>query len=750
MFFKRIDKIIVTLFSILTLLVTAKSQTQISKVSKTANGLINLHFFLPDELYGVLYRSNSLEETGDPISMINGNNSGVKLSDEIGNLEKGFLRIKTYRKSDSLDIDNDGIPDTTELDALGRMNPLNPAPPISLSSGSQYVPNKEAFNTLSHRDNFPGSKDISEVKFLIFDVHTNSKKLYLINSKRYEYHFTFSRDAVGRYNDNTTFNNHSYFTNTRRRNVAGSIVYHPNHILKNGSKGIYTIEFWPSDPVAFKYVQTAYEMIIAAMPFLRGKVAYHPSSETQRSLYLNETNEYKSSRVTVIDTDELMGNITYNALNTGESYGRLKLISGSQNISFRDIVILENIPNDITHVAGIISEQNQTPLSHINLKAKQNNTPNAFLKNAANDPRVAPFIGKNIQLKIGPDNLEIREASQNELDNYFEKSRPNNITYPKRDLKYVNIRRFANLSYPMFTAYGSKATNLAELKRILPSVTPDGYAIPFYFYHEFMLHNGFYSEATQMINDELFQKFPSVREKRLKEFRKRIKDIGILPGWMLEKLRAMQDSFENGITLRARSSTNNEDLQGFNGAGLYESYSHYPDEGHFSKTAKQVWAGLWTYRAFEEREFWKIDHLTASMGILVHPNYKNELANGVGVTKNIYIPGPGWDGHYINVQKGDDLVTNPSLGSIPEEYIIANLGFGSNYEIQYIRNSNQIPNGERILRRNEALRLKDYMDSIHNHFKGLYRGNSSFAMEIEFKVIEGRKIIIKQARPWVE
>ena len=159
-------------------------------------------------------------------------------------------------------------------------------------------------------------------------------------------------------------------------------------------------------------------------------MAYHPSSETQRSLYLNEINEYKSSRVTVIDTNKLMGNITYNALNTGESYGRLKLISGSQNISFRDIVILENIPNDITHVAGIISEQNQT-LSHINLKAKQNDTPNAFLKNAANDPRVAPFIGKNIHLKIGPDNLEIREASQNELDNYFEKSCPNNISYPK-------------------------------------------------------------------------------------------------------------------------------------------------------------------------------------------------------------------------------------------------------------------------------------------------------------------------------
>ena len=93
MFLKRIDKIIVTLFSILTLLVTAKSQTQISKLSKTENGLINLHFSLSDELYGVLYRSNSLEETGDPVSMINGNNNSVELSDEIGNLEKGFLRI---------------------------------------------------------------------------------------------------------------------------------------------------------------------------------------------------------------------------------------------------------------------------------------------------------------------------------------------------------------------------------------------------------------------------------------------------------------------------------------------------------------------------------------------------------------------------------------------------------------------------------------------------------------------------------
>ena len=166
------------------------------------------------------------------------------------------------------------------------------------------------------------------------------------------------------------------------------------------------------------------------------------------------------------------------------------------------------------------------------------------------------------------------------------------------------------------------------------------------------------------------------------------------------------------------------------------------------KSVKQVWASLWNYRAFEEREFWRIDHFSAAMGGLVHPNYTGEQANGVGVTTNIF--DPAWEGHYVNVQVGENLVTNPEAGTTPEEYLIAQL-FGGSDEIQYIRFSNLLPRGETILTRAQALDLKVKMDLIHNHFRSLYQPSnwSSWAMEVEFKITEGGDLLIKQARPWV-
>ena len=123
---------------------------------------------------------------------------------------------------------------------------------------------------------------------------------------------------------------------------------------------------------------------------------------------------------------------------------------------------------------------------------------------------------------------------------------------------------------------------------------------------------------------------------------------------------------------------------------------------------------------------------------------------GRSSTTNPYLPGPGWDGHYINVQLGEDLVTNPEPGASPEEFVIANLTFDDDIEIQYIRYSNLVPAGETILSREQALELSGHLETLHKHFKTLYGGGPDFAMEIEFKITVDGDLAIKQARPWIE
>ncbi|MGY8689756.1 MAG: PEP/pyruvate-binding domain-containing protein, partial [Verrucomicrobiales bacterium] len=132
--------------------------------------------------------------------------------------------------------------------------------------------------------------------------------------------------------------------------------------------------------------------------------------------------------------------------------------------------------------------------------------------------------------------------------------------------------------------------------------------------------------------DEGFARDPLVRENALKAFRRKIKD-GEMPECMTEALTVVQQSYPEGQGVRCRSSTNNEDLLGFNGAGLYSSYTHHPDEGHLSKSVKQVFASLWDSLAYEHREFYRVDHWQAAMGVLIHPNHEGEQVNGVAVSK---------------------------------------------------------------------------------------------------------------------
>ena len=327
----------------------------------------------------------------------------------------------------------------------------------------------------------------------------------------------------------------------------------------------------------------------------------------------------------------------------------------------------------------------------------------------------------------------MREASQEEVNAWFDALRPQEEQIPPLNLDVVSILPLSDISFDMSDSFGAKCTNIATMLDFgFPeNTTPNGFGVPFYYYQEFMKYNGFFDEIAELTSQEDFINSRDARDEVLKDFRKTIKDAD-MPEWMLHELDAMHKTFPEGTSIRCRSSTNNEDLPGFNGAGLYDSKTQHPHEGHISKSIKQVYASLWNLRAYDEREFSRVDHFIASMGVLCHPNYEDEIANGVGVSVDPFFGSENT--FYLNTQVGEDLITNPSAQSVPEEMLLDRVLTNDN-DFILVQRSNLVDEDSIILGDIYRAGMREYFNVIHDEFAILYEAedNPTFAMDIEYK-----------------
>ena len=529
-------------------------------------------------------------------------------------------------------------------------------------------------------------------------------------------------------------------------NMKGEIVYHPNVITADGSLGVYRFEFEPHDNYPFSAVQYAYEVLAASMPVLENNLAYYPMPLYALPRYLSEQAQYDDSRVNVLLEADIFPDVDFISLNQGTGYGILRVMEREERPNPREIVIYESLPNDLPRVAGIITIVPQTPLSHVNLRAIQDRIPNAFIRDAVDDETIDSLIDSHVQYTVTPTGYTIRAATKAEVDAHYDESRPTETQTPERDLMVTEITTLSDVGFDDWTAFGVKAANVAVLGTLgFPAGTvPDGYAVPFYFYDEFMKANNLYTMASTMLADADFQTDYDKQEEELKKLRDAIKD-GTTPDWIITALEEMHAEFPDGTSLRYRSSTNNEDLPGFSGAGLYDSKTQDPDEtveDGIDKSIKGVWASLWNFRAFVERDFYRIDHNATAMGVLVHPNYSDELANGVAVSHD---PISGREGaYYVNTQVGEDLVTNQEALSVPEELLLLSDG---GYEV--LVRSNQVESEQLLMSDAQREQLRRHLTTIHDSFKELYdpAEDERFAMEIEFKITSDDVLAIKQARP---
>ena len=266
----------------------------------------------------------------------------------------------------------------------------------------------------------------------------------------------------------------------------------------------------------------------------------------------------------------------------------------------------------------------------------------------------------------------------------------------KRDLKVTDLVDLeTSMPLDIVNSIGSKATNLGLLKQIQKEMksfkTPEyAFAVPFYYFDQHIRENHLQDKINALY--AIPKDSVKLLEKELKAFRKEVKNTKVNPELLNkinEKLNAQND-FKN---FRFRSSTNAEDMEGFNGAGLYDSKSAILGDAEktVEKAILDVWSSFWNFRAFQERDLFGINHESCAMGVLVHRSFPDEKANGVLVTKNMYRD--KYDGVTVNVQLGEESVVKPESGMTCDEFYCHNFnGFGS-FVVDY-RSTSSLNNGK--------------------------------------------------------
>lgn len=611
-------------------------------------------------------------------------------------------------------------------------------------TGMFKIDSKDNFDNIAYRNTMPGFANVLQCKFIITHINTEAPIIYFTDSNQYEFHYKFYCSILGYNVTEKIFDDVSYYKNEDRINIGGSIVVHPN-IGINGKESIYTLDFWPVDPVLFEHVKLSWDLIREKIPFLKDKLYYHLSSQIQLKNYENEKNNYLASDIKTISTDSLFSNFSMIPLNIGSTYGILRILGAESETDMDDIVVYKTLPNELSNVRGVITEEPQTPLSHINLKAIQNSIPNACIKNASKLDEILSFNGKPVFFEVTGDGYTIKKASNDEI-----KMRSNISAQPRvvplASYKQKEIYNLDNITKKDSIFFGAKASNMAEMNSFMDKINMvKGFSIPFYFYQQFLILNNLEDSLIEMLSSIENNSNNNEVKQILKSFRQTMMNSEI-PTFMMEEINQFF-SKDKQLNYRLRSSSNNEDLANFSGAGLYDSVTYNPSKVSIADCIKKVWSSLWSYRAFQERKFHSVENNKVSMGILVHESHDNEMFNGIIVTKNIY--SKYGTGCYINVQLGSSLVTNPDKGAVPEEIMVTDLGTFYDTEVHYHKYSNLT--SEIIMSKDDVLTMYNIGKKIHNHFKPLYENNKTekFAMEIEFLKNKNGDFIILQARPWV-
>lgn len=491
---------------------------------------------------------------------------------------------------------------------------------------------------------------------------------------------------------------------------------------------------------------------------------------------------------------------------------------------WNDILLCEGIPNELPVISGLITNLLQTPLCHVALLCGNRGTPNLAAVGSFSDASVLALIDKPVKLTVQRVGYTLESCTEEEVNQHQAKAfaklrKGTNITL-QGDHSPAGLIHFGaytklpgDLQELAKKQIGAKAINCLEIvrKKVGSSVMENSFVIPYYYYYDAIQRIFFQQRSwhwddkretmkapetpfgiiyTSLVEDAKANASPDSKDYAAKcaQIRQIIEsyvwedpdhprkddstcDNHIIPkdGLLADIEATIARWKKSGLWERCdgiilRSSTNAEDIEGFNAAGLYESISisrKDADEdliGNVLRVLMKVWASVWNFRGFEERRLFGLDSAQVKIAVLCQPLFSSpetQRCNGVAITA--HPTRHDFTGQLINVQKAGYLVTDSCGGTQPEQHVVWCYG-RQNYVIETLCRSS-IMDGKELMSEDELQTFAPilrYLDDAFGHnspgtSSNIVRGSTKtkFCVDVEFIVLKGsNEIVILQCRPY--
>ena len=562
----------------------------------------------------------------------------------------------------------------------------------------------------------------------------------------------------------------------RERRVLGigTLIHLPVRSGEHPRDELWGFELEYSDPVEEPDLERFFAALSDALPGEIAKqlhfVARSPQQE-QLVRRLRAREHALAERLTSYADLAIPGEVE--VYNPGLIAGRLRKLPDDPDAAARVLTegdprviwMLPAIPDELPPAAGLLTAVPQTPLAHVNLLARNRGIPNVYVGGLLEDPQLdqlARVHAPVVMLADSNGTLLLEPIAEKDYGRWLTLARarvptltavdahalPHTIDLDGIALEHVPLLRTTvggkAAGYPILRTAGVTmperalaitirpyVEHLAELRPAIEDVLEDPG-----FRHDararYLLLEGrenfderFASKADQAWAERFIAAHPPdqadsdaiaqllARDGIKRAIRERPLDAATASA-LDQALRAQFGHFAATQGLRFRSSSTVEDVEGFSGAGLYESNTGFldaaaqPDKKDRKQTIEwaleKTWASYWSWEAFEERRMSGIDHLAGNMAVLVHARFDDalELSNGViTLTLDQSSGDQGTTGPYasmeIDVQLGALSVTNPPperAGKVlPEVIRVTQKKPGAPFDIDRVAKSTELPEG---------------------------------------------------------